>query len=63
MKVSVRTLSEGHGLQPKKVIVVRKYPHIVELVSLKDPKRSVTMTYTELLKQKKDRARKKASGR
>lgn len=42
-----------------KVIVVRKHPHIVELVSLEDPKRSVTMTYMELLKQKKNRSKKK----
>lgn len=42
-----------------KVIVVRKYRNIVELVSLEDPKRSVTMTYMELLKQKKNRSKKK----
>lgn len=35
------------------VIVVRKYRNIVELVSLKEPKRSVTMTYAELFKQRK----------
>lgn len=29
-----------------------------ELVSLKDPKRSVTMTYIELLRQKKARIKK-----
>ena len=49
----------GTRIASEKVIVVRKYPHIVELASLKDPKRSVTMTYTELLKQKRDRAKNK----
>lgn len=41
------------------VIVVRKYRNIVELVSLKEPKRSVTMTYMELLKQRKNRSKKR----
>lgn len=41
-----------------KVIVVRKYRNIVELVSLKDQKRSVTMTYIDLYKQKKKSGRK-----
>lgn len=50
----------GTRITSEKVVVVRKFPHIVELVSLKDPKRSVTMTYTELLRQKKGRAKKKA---
>lgn len=50
----------GTRVASEKVIVVKKYPHIVELVSLEDPKRSVTMTYTELLKQRKSRAKKKA---
>ncbi len=49
----------GTRVASEKVVVTRKYPHIVELVSLEDPKRSVTMTYIELLKQKKARARKK----
>lgn len=55
----------GTRVTSEKVIVVRKYPHIVELVSLKDPERVVTMTYTELLRQKNDRKKKKmlASGR
>jgi len=55
----------GTRITSEKVVVVRKYPHIVELVSLKDPKRLVTMTYTELLGQKNDRKKKKmlASGR
>lgn len=50
---------QGTRIASEKVIVVRKYPHIVELVSLKDPMRSVTMTYKELLMQKKDRAKEK----
>ena len=41
-----------------KVIVVKKYRNIVELVSLKDHKRSVTMTYMDLYKQKKKSGRK-----
>lgn len=49
----------GTRVTSEKVVVAKKYPHIVVLVSLKDPKRSVTMTYSELLKQKKDIARKK----
>lgn len=40
-----------------KVIVVRKYRNIVELVSMKEPKRSVTMTYMELLKQQKNKVK------
>lgn len=40
-----------------KVIVVKKYRNIVELVSLKDQKRSVTMTYAELFKQRKKSGR------
>ena len=40
-----------------KVVVVRKYRNIVELVSLKEPKKSVTMTYAELFKQRKKSGR------
>jgi hypothetical protein len=60
-----RDFVRGTRITTEKVIAVRKYPHIVELVSLKDPKRVVTMTYTELLRQKKNRMKKKmlASGR
>jgi len=50
----------GTRVTPEKFVVAKKYPHIVVLVSLKDPKRSVTMTYTELLMQKKGRMKKKA---
>lgn len=42
-----------------KFIVVRKYRNIAELVSVEDSKRSVTMTYMELYKQKKNRSKKK----
>lgn len=42
-----------------KVSVVSKYRNIVELDSLNDPKKSVTMTYTELFKQRKNRSKKK----
>lgn len=52
----------GTRIASEKVIVVRKYPHVVELVSLKDPKRSVTMTYIELLKQKKPEQGRKYRG-
>lgn len=46
-----------------KVAVVRKYRNIVELVSLNNPNRSVTMTYTELYKQRKNRSKKKLTSR
>jgi hypothetical protein len=60
-----RDFVRGTRITSEKVTVVKKYPHIVELVSQKEPKRSVTMTYTELLRQKKNRMKKKmlASGR
>lgn len=50
----------GTRVMSEKVIVAKKYPHIVVLVSLKDPKRSVTMTYKELLMQKQNRTKNKA---
>lgn len=50
----------GTRVMSEKVIVAKKYPHIVVLVSLKDPKRSVTMTYKELLMQKQNRMKNKA---
>lgn len=49
----------GTRITSEKVVVVRKFPHIVKLAGLKNPEREVTMTYTELLKQKKDRAKKR----
>ena len=42
-----------------KIVVVRKYQNLVELASLKDPKRSVTMTYMDLYKQRKNRSKKR----
>ncbi|WP_313583315.1 hypothetical protein [Lacrimispora sp.] len=56
---------KGSRISAEKVVVVRKYRHIVKLASLKDPERWVTMTYIELLMQKRDRMKKKmlASGR
>nr|WP_288829073.1 hypothetical protein [uncultured Clostridium sp.] len=50
----------GTRVTSEKVVVAKKYPHIVVLVSLKDPEWSVTMTYTELLMQKKGGMKKKA---
>lgn len=55
LKVGSKFVYEGSC----KVIVMRKYRNIVELASLEDPKRSVTMTYMELLKQRKNRSKKK----
>lgn len=49
----------GTQVTSEKVVVARKFPHIVELVSLNDPKRSVTMTYMELLKQRNSRKKQK----
>lgn len=40
-----------------KVVAARKYRNIVELVGVEDPKRSVTMTYMELYKQRKKSGR------
>ena len=47
----------------EKMIVVRRFPHIVQLASLKDPKRTATVNYAELYKQKKRRKKKKTVGR
>jgi hypothetical protein len=44
---------KGTRIRSEKMVVVRKYPHIVKLAGLHDPGRKVTMTYTELLEQKK----------
>lgn len=49
----------GVRIELEKMIVVRKFPHLVQVASVKDPKRIVTMSYTELYKQKKNRAKKK----
>ncbi|MDR7813368.1 hypothetical protein [Lacrimispora sp.] len=60
-----KDLVKGSRISSEKVVVVRKFRHIVKLVSLKDPESWVTMSYTELLRQRKDRMKKKklASGR
>ena len=55
LKVGSKFVYEGSG----KVVVLRKYRNIVELVSQEEPKRFVTMTYMELLKQRNDRKNKK----
>ena len=55
LKVGSKFVYEGFG----KVVVLRKYRNIAELVSQENPKRSVTMTYIELLKQRDDRRKKK----
>ena len=49
----------GVLIELEKMIVVRKFPHIVQVASVKDPKRTATMSYEELYKQKKNRAKKK----
>lgn len=49
----------GVRIELEKMIVVRKFPHLVQVASVKDPKRIATMSYTELYKQKKNRAKKK----
>lgn len=51
---------KGSRISVEKVMVVDKFPHIVKLVSVKNPDRWVTMTYAELLRQKKDRMKEKA---
>lgn len=54
----------GVRIEAEKMIVVRKFPHIVQVASVKDPKRTATMSYEELYKQKKNRVKKKlTSGR
>lgn len=49
----------GVRIELEKMIVVRKFPHLVQVESLKEPKRTATMSYAELYKQKKNRAKKK----
>ena len=50
---------KGSRTVSEKVAVVRKFPHIVKLASVDNPDREVTMTYGELLRQKKARAKKR----
>lgn len=49
----------GVRIELEKMIVVRKFPHIVQVASVKNPKRTATMSYEELYKQKKNRVKKK----
>lgn len=53
---------QGIQIESEKMFIVKKYPHIVEVASLKDPNRTATMTYTELLVQK-NRAKKNLKAR
>ena len=53
----------GVQIELEKMIVVRKFLHLVQVISVKDPKRIATMTYAELYKQKKNRAKKKLTTR
>lgn len=50
---------KGARITVEKVAVIQKFPHIVKLASLKNPARVVTMTYMELLMQKRARAKKR----
>ncbi|RFZ77333.1 hypothetical protein DS742_19280 [Lacrimispora amygdalina] len=49
----------GVQIELEKMIVVRKFSHLVQVASLADPSKTATMTYAELYKQKKNRAKKK----
>ena len=54
---------QGIQVESEKMIVVGKFNHIVQVTSLKDPKRTATMTYAELYMQKKNKKKKLAAGR
>lgn len=49
----------GVRIESERMIVVKKFPHLVQVESLTEPKRTTTMTYMELYKQKKNRSEKK----
>mgnify|MGYP000080505345 CR=1 FL=1 len=49
----------GVQIELEKMIVVRKFLHLVQVASVKDPRKTATMTYAELYKQKKNRVKKK----
>ncbi|MGC6173231.1 hypothetical protein [Lacrimispora sp. 38-1] len=51
----------GVRIDLEKMIVVRKFPHLVQVESLTEPKRTATMSYAELYKQKKNRSKKKST--
>jgi hypothetical protein len=53
----------GVRIELEKMIVVKKFPHLVQVASVKDPKRIATMTYAELYKQKKCKKKKLTAGR
>ncbi len=48
----------GVRIELEKMIVVRKFFHLVQVASVKDPRKTATMTYAELYKQKKNRTKK-----
>ena len=54
-----RSLRIGARVTAEKVVVIQKFPHIVKLASLKNPAKVVTMTYMELLMQKRARVKKR----
>ena len=49
----------GVRIDLEKMIVVRKFPHLVQVASIVDPRKTATITYVELYKQKKNRTKKK----
>lgn len=49
----------GVQIELEKMIVVRKFFYLVQVASVADPSKTATMTYAELYKQKKSRAKKK----
>jgi hypothetical protein len=53
----------GVQIESEKMIVVRKFHHIVQVTSLKNPNRTATMTYAELYMQKKHKKKKKTARR
>lgn len=50
---------QGVRIEFEKMIVVRKFLHLVQVASVADPSKTATMTYAELYKQKKNRTKKK----
>ncbi|MDR2024371.1 MAG: hypothetical protein LBQ71_14260 [Hungatella sp.] len=50
---------KGSRVVVEKVTVVQKFPHIVKLAGVDNPKHEVAMTYMELLRQKRARAKKR----
>jgi len=49
----------GVQIELERMIVVKKFFHLVQVASVADPRKTATMTYAELYKQKKNRAKKK----